>query len=97
MNLEQFQIGATYQVTKTDFDAPDGSGNVPGKAFIATILPPEDAGTATVFDGESCTPATPLEIAERAQFLRVQREDGRIHLLHPEFVASATRLAYRGG
>ena len=93
MNLDQFQVGAKYQVTKTDFDVPDGSGVVPGNTFIVTILPPEDASAATAFDGEKRVPATPLEIAERAQFLRVQREGGSIHLLHPEFVASATRLA----
>jgi len=92
MILGQFKINAKYQVVEADFEAPDGSGNVPGKTFMVTILPPEDASTATVFDGETRTPATQVEIAGRAQFLRVKRESGLIHLLHPEFIASATRL-----
>lgn len=92
MKLEQFQVGAKYKFAKIDFDAPDGSGVTPGKTFVATTLPQEDASVATAFDGESRTPATPLEIATRAQFLRVQREDGRIHLLNPEDIASAIHL-----
>lgn len=93
MELHQFDIGARYQVKTKDFEVPDGSGTIAGKDYQILVLPPEDPAKATVFNGETVEPATPFEIESRRKFLRVQRENGCVHLLHPETIATAQRLA----
>lgn len=72
-----------------DWLCPDGSGPVPGKAMTVTVLCAQELGEATAFDGAELSHATPMEVESRKSFLRVRRADGRVHLLHPETIASA--------
>lgn len=93
MNLLDFEIGKMYEITTKDWDAPDGSGTVPGKTRVVTILPAQEVGEAMSTDGICVEPASAAEVVGRKQFLRVQRPDGKSFLLHPETIKSASLLS----
>lgn len=86
--VSDFEVGQTYVVKTTDWEVPDGSGIVPGKTVTVTVLPAQELGEATSFDGECRCLASRLEVESRKAFLRVRRPDGKVHLLHPENIDS---------
>ncbi|TBW57390.1 hypothetical protein EZI54_06960 [Marinobacter halodurans] len=88
MDLKDFEIGLTYRIKITDWEAPDG-GTVPGKTIVRRVLEPANQANSKFEDG----PAPRHVIAEWSQFLRVQNPDsGQVHLLHPRTIESALTI-----
>lgn len=92
MQVNEFEVGKTYAITTKDWAAPDGSGTVPGKSMAITVLPAQELGEALSFDGVEVSHATGMEVDARKNFLRVKRENGKVHLLHPETIATSSRI-----
>lgn len=88
MDVSDFTVGKTYVVTTKSWVAPDESCVVPGKTMTVTILPHQGLGEALSFDGFEVVRASAMEVGARKGFLRVVRENGRVHLLHPETIAT---------
>ena len=88
MELSDFEVGKSYVVTTKEWEAPDG-GVILGKTISVTILPPQEIGEASTFDGEKMELATPFEVESRKEFLRVKCSDGKTHLMHPETIKTA--------
>lgn len=90
MDISDFKVGARYTVATKAFECPDGSGIIPGKEMLITILPPQEFGEATAYDGYESTLATQMEVDSRKTLLRVKRDSGRVHLLDPHSIDSAS-------
>lgn len=56
------------------------------------VLPAQEIGQAVAFDGKDTYLASAMEVEARKGFLRVQHESGRVRLVHPETLASATLI-----
>lgn len=94
MQTTDFQAGVSYSAIRKDFAPPDGSAVVAGKAISFTVLPPADASNKLVFDGFTQSTPSATEVASWKAFLRVQNHaSGKVHLLHPETIASAQPIA----
>lgn len=90
MQLSDFEQGKTYRVIQAPFTPPDSDEAIPGKEIIVKILAQANAENRTVFDGETTQTPTTFEMESWSQFLRVENQGSkRIHLLHPETLASA--------
>lgn len=90
MELMNFATGKAYEARKREFEQPDGSPTVVGKAIRFTVLEPANTANRKALSGEDATPA---EVAGWARFLRVRNHGtGGIHLLHPETIESAYEL-----
>lgn len=90
MQLSDFEQDKTYRVVQVPFTPPDSDETIPGKELIVKILEQANASNKTVFDGETTQTPTAFEIESWSQFLRVENQGTkRIHLLHPETLASA--------
>lgn len=92
MMISDFEVGKEYAVMTHRWDAPDGSGSSPGKSIRFTVLPAQEIGQDVAFDGEATYLASAMEVEARKGFLRVQHECGRVRLVHPETLASATLI-----
>jgi hypothetical protein len=94
MQLTDFSQGQDYIATRTTFKPPDGSPLIYGGLIQFTVLAPADATNRCVFDGEKHMRPTAAEVANWAGFLHVcNHKSGKVHLLHPESLASAELVA----
>lgn len=91
MNLDEFTIGSSYAVTTKDWTTPLGD-LVLGKSMTVTVLPPQELGEATTFDGDEVVSASALEVETRKSFLRVRRPDGKVQLLDPEIISTCSLI-----
>ena len=93
MKLSDFVEGKTYIVTENPFVPPDGSQTVLGNTRTVKILAPAAAHNRAVFDGEKYVPPSIHEVEGWKQYLRVLNvKSNRVHLLHPETLASASMV-----
>lgn len=92
MQVNDFGVNKTYAITTKDWGAPDGSGTVPGKSMTITVPPAQEFGEALSFDGVEVSLATHMGVEARKGFLRVRRDNGLVHQLHPETIASCSQV-----
>lgn len=92
MELSDFRLGAIYSITTKEC-SPDGQSVIPGKTMVRRVLEPATKENSRI-RAEGCLEVpTDYEVAGWQAFLRVQNVDsGRVHLLHPETIETATMV-----
>ncbi|PKM47101.1 MAG: hypothetical protein CVV05_01550 [Gammaproteobacteria bacterium HGW-Gammaproteobacteria-1] len=92
MELSDFQRGAVYSIITKEY-SPDGESVIPGKTMVRRILEPATRENSRMRAEGNIEMPTDYEVAGWQAFLRVQNVDsGRVHLLHPETIESATMV-----
>ncbi|WP_286824062.1 hypothetical protein [Idiomarina sp. UBA1919] len=88
MNIQDFDVGATYKITRVNWKTPFGEV-ITGRESINLILEPTDEFNTTL-DGEK---PPKMAISDWQNVLRVKCLDsGKVHLLDPLIVSHAVKL-----
>lgn len=90
MNIIDFEIGTTYQMTIVPYlDYEPGEEAVK----ILTVLSPADTDNSRMDDGKVVEVPSPQVLNEWRKFLRVRDEKGNVRLQSPVLVIKAVRVA----